>query len=220
MSDIIKPINLEFVNAFLVQVLDGYILIDSGVPAQWKNLDKQLVCAGCLPGKLKLVIITHGDWDHTGNCAALQKKYQAPIAMHQADAFMAQTRVLLKRRVKTLSRRIIFFFIRLMMKLRAKQMVFHPFKPDILLSDGQSLAPYGFAAKVVHIPGHTKGSIGVLTDAGAFFAGDTFVNREGPVTAEIIQDDAELKASLARLKSMDIKTVYPGHGQPFEMSSL
>jgi glyoxylase-like metal-dependent hydrolase (beta-lactamase superfamily II) len=35
--------------------------------------------------------------------------------------------------------------------------------PYILLSDGQSLEEYGLVAKIIHIPGRTPGSIGMLT---------------------------------------------------------
>ena len=40
------------------------------------NIEEAFENAGCKPGDLKLVIITHGDLDHTGNCAFLQNKYR------------------------------------------------------------------------------------------------------------------------------------------------
>ena len=45
-------------------------------------------------------------------------------------------------------------------------------KPDLYLEDGYDLSKYGFDAKVVEIPGHSKGSIGILTANGDFFCGD------------------------------------------------
>lgn len=219
MSDNIKVINLDFVNAYLVEVKDGYILIDTGLPQQWEKLDKELMSSGCSPGRLKLVMITHGDWDHTGNCAMLQEKYKAKIAMHSADAFMAEGFVLLKRKIRTLSRRIFFMFMMLMMKLRKNKIKFNKFKPDMLLADGQDMGEYGFDAKIIHIPGHTIGSIGILTNEGDLFAGDTFVNRKKPDSAEIIANLQELENSIEMLKKMNIKMVYPGHGRPFMMEN-
>ena len=81
MDDNIEAITLDFVNAFLVKAKDGYILIDTGMPDQWEELEKALISAGCLPGKLKLIILTHGDWDHTGNAPKLREKYSIRIAM-------------------------------------------------------------------------------------------------------------------------------------------
>ena len=75
-------------------------------------------------------------------------------------------------------------------------------------------------ATVIHIPGHTKGSIGILTDDGILFAGDTFTNRRKPDIATYIENSVELTNSISRLKSMTVNTVYPGHGKPFEMERI
>jgi glyoxylase-like metal-dependent hydrolase (beta-lactamase superfamily II) len=101
-----------------------------------------------------------------------------------------------------------------------RKFVFDKFKPDIYLIEGQNLNEYGFNATVVHIPGHTKGSIGIITDDGNLFAGDIFINIRKPDIATYIENPGELKNSIDRLKKMNIKTVYPGHGKPFEMEQI
>jgi glyoxylase-like metal-dependent hydrolase (beta-lactamase superfamily II) len=212
----IKTIELTFVNAFLVKVTGGFILIDTGLSMHWENLENKLIAEGCLPDKLKLVLITHGDFDHTGNCTKLKEKYNCIIAMHTGDRPMVEKGVVVKRKLKSFRNKI-FFLIR---KLFRKKFTFNRFSPDILLSDGQRLDEYGFNAVVVHIPGHTKGSIGILTGEGNFFAGDTFTNRNKPDTASIIENQDELDNSLARLKNMDIKMIFPGHGKPFEIGKI
>ena len=102
----IKTIEMTFVNAFLVKVNEGFVLIDTGLSMHWEKLESELISAGCLPDKLKLVIITHGDFDHTGNCAKLQEKYKCKIAMHKDDSLMVENGMFLKRKVRTLSARI------------------------------------------------------------------------------------------------------------------
>jgi hydroxyacylglutathione hydrolase len=212
----IKTIELTFVNAFLVKINEGFILIDTGLSMHWEKLESELISADCLPDKLKLVIITHGDFDHTGNCARLQEKYKCRIAMHKDDSLMVENGVFLKRKVRTLSARI-FSLIRILFR---RKFTFDKFKPDIYLTEGQNLDEYGFNARVIHIPGHTKGSIGILTDDGNLFAGDTFTNNKKPDTANYIENKVELENSIARLKNMNIKTIYPGHGKPFEMEQI
>ena len=212
----VTVIEMIFVNAFLVKVNEGFILIDSGLSMHWEKLENELRAAGCTPGKLKLVIVTHGDFDHTGNCAKLREKFNCKIAMHKDDAPMAENGIFLKRRVRTLPAKL-FSLIR---KLRRGKFTFDKFKPDIFLAAGQSLAEYGFDAKVIHIPGHTKGSIGILTGDGSLFAGDIFTNRKNPGKAVYIENEKELENSYARLKKMNITTIYPGHGKPFEMSLI
>ena len=212
----IKIIEMTFVNAFLVKVKDGFILIDTGLGMHWEKLESELLSSGCLPDKLKLIIITHGDFDHTGNCAKLQEKYKCKIAIHKDDSAMVENGAPLKRKVRTLQARV-FIMIR---RLFRKRFTFDKFKPDVYLTEGQRLNEYGFDAVVVHIPGHTKGSIGILTDDGNLFAGDTFTNNRKPDTANYIENSDELKNSLTRLKEMKIKTVYPGHGKPFGMDEI
>jgi glyoxylase-like metal-dependent hydrolase (beta-lactamase superfamily II) len=217
MNDNIKVIGLDFVNAFLLKTEGGYILIDTGLPGHWEKLAKELISAGCLPDKLKLIIITHGDWDHTGNARRLREKYNVRIAMHPGDVNQVENGVFLKRKVRPLFYKIVFAIRMLIRKLQKNQLDFPKFKPDILLADGQSLEEYGSTAKVIHIPGHTPGSIGIITDQGDLFAGDTLTNRKKPDAAGIIENSGQLKNSLDKLKKMNIKTVYPGHGKPFLM---
>jgi hydroxyacylglutathione hydrolase len=215
-NDDIKIIELTFVNAFLVKVNEGFILIDTGLSMHWEKLDGELVSAGCLPDKLKLIILTHGDFDHTGNCVRLQEKYKCRIAMHKDDSFMVENGLSLKRKTRTLQA-LLFSMIR---KLFRKKFAFDKFMPDIYLTDGQNLNEYGFEAKVVHIPGHTKGSIGILTGDGDLFAGDTFTNRRKPEVANYIENSLDLENSINRMKKMNIKMIYPGHGKPFEFEQI
>ncbi len=210
----IKTIELAFVNVFLVRVDGGFILIDSGLPSHWDKLEGELRSAGCLPDKLRLVIVTHGDRDHTGNCAKLQKTYRAPVAMHRADLAMARDGARVKRRMRTMGARV----ISLLGRLRKKD--FETFTPDVFLTDGQSLQEYGFDATVLHVPGHTKGSIAVLTTGGELFVGDTFVNNKRPGVASYIENDGELATSVDRLKGVKSTRVYPGHGRPFSMTDM
>ncbi len=197
----IKTIELTFVNAFLVKVKEGFILIDTGLGMHWEKLENELLKAGCLSDKLKLVIITHGDFDHTGNCARLQEKYKCKIAMHREDSLMVENALFLKRKVRTIGAKI-FSLMRVFFR---KKLTFNIFTPDIYLTEGQSLSEYGFNAIVVHIPGHTKGSIGILTDDGNLFAGDTFTNNRKPGKANYIENSMELEKSILRLKNMNIK---------------
>jgi Zn-dependent hydrolases, including glyoxylases len=212
----ITRIELTFVNAYLVKVNEGFVLIDTGLAMHWEKLESHLLSVGCLPDKLNLVIITHGDLDHTGNCAKLQEKYKCKIAMHKDDSLMVENGLLLKRKTRSFNV-MIFSLIR---KLFRKKFTFDKFKPDIYLIDGQDLMEYDFNAKVVHIPGHTKGSIGILTDDGNLFAGDTFTNRRKPEKANYIENHLELENSINRLKKMNIRMIYPGHGRPFKMEQI
>ncbi len=78
MTSEIKTINLGHVNCYLVKTGDGFILIDTGWATKRTELEKELESAGCKPGNLKLVILTHGDSDHVGNCTYLRVHTKSP----------------------------------------------------------------------------------------------------------------------------------------------
>lgn len=140
--------------------------------------------------------------------------------MHRDDYAIIETGFSGKRTVKSLTMRIVFRLFSFLRKLRKSKINPNRFAPDIFLQDGQSLREYGLNARVIHLPGHTKGSIAVLTDQGDLFAGDTLVNTKKPETATIIENQAQLNESIEKIQKLNIRRVYPGHGSPFLMESL
>lgn len=84
------PFRLGWVNCYFVTAGNGLVLIDSGASNGRRTLERELERAGCHPGDLKLIVLTHGDSDHTGSAAYLRRKYGAPVAMHREDAGMME----------------------------------------------------------------------------------------------------------------------------------
>ena len=205
------PLKLGQVNAYLIDTGNGFVLIDTGGANAQRELEAALVEAGCMPGDLRLIVITHGDFDHIGSAAFLRGKYAAPIAMHPDDAGMAEKGDMFWNR-KTGSR-----FFRLLARLLFKFGKENRFLADIPLSDGYRLSDYGLEATVLSIPGHSKGSIGVLCPAGDLFCGDLFDNTKTPALNAIMDELEAAHSSVAKLSKLTIRTVYPGHGRPFPM---
>jgi len=212
----IKTINAGS-NCFLVQAEGGFVLIDTGVAHKRTAVERGLHDAGCGAGDLKVIVLTHGDFDHAGNGAFLREKYGAPIAMHPNDAGMVW-RGDMSHSGKTKPDRITAMGRVIAAMGRLTTLVtpgdFDCFSPDRYLEDGQSLSEYGFDAKVLHLPSHSRGSIGVLTPEGELFCGDFIYNFFRP-NQVWIDDLAAARAGVERLKSMRVLTVYPGHGRSF-----
>lgn len=208
------PYKLGSVNCYLVATDTGFVLVDTGGSNKRAELENELTNAGCKPGDLKLVVLTHGDFDHTGNCAYLRAKFGARIAMHHGDSGMAERGDMFWNRNKPniLIRKIFPIFYRLGKADR--------FEPDFFLDKDTDLSEYGFDAQVFSIPGHSKGSIGILTAGGDLFCGDLLENTDKPALNSIMDDSAAANASLEKLKGLAINIVYPGHGKPFPMQRL
>lgn len=219
MSSAITPIAVRImfnftVNCYLVRLDVGFILVDTGTTGQRRRVETALREAGCQPGDLKLTILTHGDFDHCGNAAYLRDTFGAPIALHDGDRGMVERGDMFWNRpppnaiVKALSG--------LLLKLDEKDR----FSPDVILAEGDDFAAYGFDAEAIHLPGHSLGSVGILTGDGVLFCGDLLGNTRQPALWTLIDDEAAAHASLDKLHRRAITTVYPGHGQPFAGDQL
>ncbi len=213
-----KAINLGGVNCYLLAAGDGYVLIDTGFAAKRAKLENRLESLGCKPGKLKLIVLTHGDSDHAGNGAYLRSKYGCKIGMHSSDAGMVERGDMSwNRKAKPDKFSLVFRLLGLAAKVLNKGVEFEKFKPDIMIDEGFDFSPYGLQAKILHIPGHSKGSIGILTEEGELFCGDFAYNMPG---FKFIDDSADHAESMNKLKKLRIETIYPGHGKPFLMTVL
>lgn len=220
MSGVITTIttrHLMPVNCYLLKVEGGFLLIDTGFATRRRGLERALSAAGCTRGGLRAILLTHGDLDHAGNAAYLRRAYDVPVLMHAADVGMVEKGDMFWNRRPVSRLRRTFIALMKMMVLLSR---FEKFAPDTLVDESDSLAGYGCAGKIVHLPGHSAGSIGLLLPDGALIGGDLFNNWGGHAKLHIIDDEAAAATSLAKLQALPVKRVYPGHGAPFEWSAF
>jgi hydroxyacylglutathione hydrolase len=187
-------------------------LIDTGFSNRRTILENKLKDSGCQAGNLKLIILTHGDPDHAGNAAYLSKHFGAKIAMHNGDlATVELSDIMSHRKAGFLVRLIVktLFFTPFYLKKSDR------FKPDLNIEEGWDLNRYGIEAKAIHIPGHSRSSIGIMTTDGDLYCGDLFMNGKIPRFSSAYVDLPVANSSVEKLKRLNIKTVYPGHGKPF-----
>lgn len=213
MIEVIR-LNFVLVNTYLIKGTDGFILIDSGVPFMFSKVKKAITRAGCEYDQLKLIILTHGDIDHTGNAVALKKAFNTTIAMHKADYAMVKEGQPIKRELKGLFWKIASGIYERIVKPNPA------FEIGVFLNDGQRLDDYGVPAQVMHLPGHTPGSIAVLTDDGQLISGDIISNQNKPEFSALIEKREIILASLERIKQTQPEIIFPGHGKPFFKEAL
>jgi hydroxyacylglutathione hydrolase len=221
MTQPITTIGLGGVNCFLLAASDGFVLVDTGLATKRGSLLERLLAARCAPGALELVVLTHGDVDHAGNAAYLRATFDVPVAIHPDDAGMVETGDTgWNRKTKPDHVTLTGHFIRVagtVMERFRRGSAIETFTPDLLVEDGFDLAPYGLEARIVHLPGHSKGSIGVLTAEGDLLCGDLIYDWTRP-SVPIKDDAAAHRASMLKLRGLGVRTVYPGHGKPFAWS--
>lgn len=201
-------------NCYLINTNAGYLLIDTGLATKRAKLEAALQYNGCKPGNLLLILLTHGDPDHAGNALYLKKKWGAKIAMHADDFGMVEygdTKWNRKPQPDSISPLLIL--LKPLIPLFYKAPDLEKFNPDLAIDEDFDLSAYGFDVKVLHLPGHSKGSIGILTDKGELFCGDLIYTHTPGFY--LCDDESATSASLEKLKKLDITIVYPGHGKPF-----
>ena len=208
------PFRMGSVNCYLVKTGPAFVLIDTGSANGRATLETRLASAGCRPGTLDLIILTHGDFDHMGNAAYLRETFGARIAMHPDDAGMAEHGDMFWNRSSGNK------LLRILMPVFMRFPKSNRFTPDLYLEDGFDFSAIGFGAWALSLPGHSKGSIGILTAAGDLVCGDLLENPGTPAINSIMDDPVACQASLEKLQRFEIQTVYPGHGQPFPMQAF
>jgi hydroxyacylglutathione hydrolase len=205
------------VNAYLLQGTERFVLVDTLTGGKRALLDGALADAGCNQGALSLIVATHGDSDHIGNCAYLRERLRAPVGMHAAEVSVAETGDMAAGRPHIGGfTKFVFALLGGVFGLKKRDR----FTPDVLLDEGDSLAEYGVDARVLYIPGHSEGSIGILTAEGDLFCGDLMTNRTRPEANSLVDSPKLMAESIERLRGMGVRTVYPGHGKPFALSEL
>ncbi len=143
--------------------------------------------------KIVGILLTHGHFDHTFEIDTLREELGIKLMMHREDAEM------LTDGKKNAS----YTFFR-------KEQTYAP--ADILFEDGYEI-PFGNETiRVIHTPGHTKGSVCYLC-GDSLITGDTLFADGVGRTDLYGGSSAELMRSLDRLSTLDksIK-IYTGHG--------
>jgi glyoxylase-like metal-dependent hydrolase (beta-lactamase superfamily II) len=166
-------------------------------------------------GKLLLrpvyIALTHAHFDHIAALPDIAAAYpDAKIAIHRAEASKLgpDSRELHRRDFAAAgaSSYVDAFFA-----LYADRGLEMP-EASVLLDEGDTLGPF----RVLHLPGHSPGSIGLLwEEEKILLSGDTLF-RAGVGRTDLPGGDWKLlDASLERLFKLEADTrVYPGHEEP------
>ena len=187
------PLGALWTNGYLVwdDQGTGFFIDPGGDPQDILSLvDKRGV-------DLEFILLTHGHADHIGGLGAIRSRAKGGVLVHEDDASM------LSRPESNLSA-----FVGGAIELAPA---------DRLLKDGDVVSAGCLQVRVIHTPGHTRGSVCFLVgeegEDPVLFSGDTLF--AGSVGRSDLPggDEGTLMASLKKLACLpDTTRVLPGHG--------
>jgi len=178
-------------NCYMIVSGGEAIVLDVGFPREALEIADFILSRGL---KVKMFIATHGHFDHVMGFNALRRrlKIHIPLLIHLNDI------ELLSRAGEALRK---YFGIELA-----------PPKPDQTLDGGEEVSVGDLTFKVIHVPGHTMGSIALYSEEGLLFTGDTLFKRYVG-RCDFPESNCRLLGdSIRRLFQLPLETkVYPGH---------
>ncbi len=176
-----------------VYCVDGELLVDTGTGTFVEQTLEQMDRFDVEIGDIKKIVLSHEHFDHTGAAKQFKEKTDAEVLAHK-EAELTEDR--------TLS--------------AAFDSDFEPPEVDRRLEENDVVKTKNYSFKVLHVPGHSPGSIILWDDdRGVLISGDLLFT-DGFGRTDIPGGDEEaIKKSLRRVKKFDnISVLLPGHGTP------
>jgi len=172
-----------------------WVLVDVGTD---QNVEKLVSFISKQKGleKVKKIVLTHTHFDHAGGAAEMSELTGAEILVHPLEG----------DRISSGD------FSVALTKLFGSTM--RPFRWSPM-DEGSMIETGSANFRVLHLPGHSEGSIGLWEEkTHSLIAGDTVFADGGIGRYDLPSGNlALLRNSLERIASMDVKNLYPGHGR-------
>lgn len=214
-------------NWIIVRDDSGFILIDSGYPADAPLVLDSIRGLGLRPEDAKAILVTHGHVDHLGSAAQFARLYGTPVLCSPAELAHVQGHEKHQVTLATvISRswnpRVLKWMIHAISAgaLRAEPV------PAAEAWTKELLHTLPGRPEAVNVPGHTPGSaVLVLPAAGAVVTGDALVTGHAVSTSTGAQmldpmfhsDPAGVVPALSALEGIDASVLLPGHGPAVSM---
>jgi glyoxylase-like metal-dependent hydrolase (beta-lactamase superfamily II) len=195
--------------AYLAVEADRVTLIDTGLPGRTERVLRAVEAAGQKAESIRQIVITHHHGDHTGGIAQLVDRTGAQVMVHSLDAPVVRGD---RPAPGPSSGGLLKPLLRLMDRPGP------PARVDRELADGDEIDCLG-GMRVVHMPGHTPGSISLYCPRQRLvFTGDAVANIFGlrPPIGWFTEDVVQAKESIRKLADLDFEVACFGHGRPLD----
>jgi glyoxylase-like metal-dependent hydrolase (beta-lactamase superfamily II) len=185
-------------------------IVDTGFRASVPKIIDFIHSLGRSPEEISLIIITHNHFDHASGLSELRKVTRAKVAIHKADIYDVNGQLPYPQFVQKTLRVRPFSALRSFLGIGSHDV-------DIQLSGGEVLKPLG-GLKVIHVPGHTPGSICLFSPQHKLLiVGDVLLKHGTTIRFPHKSASTDLPQaikSVERLAGLDFEIICFGHGRP------
>ncbi len=219
-------LNLGITRCFLLKCRDGYLLIDTAYPKDFRKFERALDRLGVDIKRIRYLLLTHHHDDHAGFAARLVEQTGCRVIVHQ-EAILPLRRGESEESIVPVNRctkLVLFLFAAVHRKFRYPSLEVTDNDFVVIADEGALLKGIGIDGRILCTPGHTRDSISVVLSDGTAFVGDAAMNflnfcriRYRPI---YIADTAAVFASWRKLTDQGAKRIYPAHGNPFASEKL
>ena len=195
-----------------VLVADGQaLLVDAGLPGSAPVILRGLRRGGIFPEQLTRVALTHYHPDHAGGLGQLVEGRDMAVTTHSSEAAIIEGKepapsVMPEGPLGEMTQPVI------------ARLMGRPVAVDQRVNDGDVI-PFGTEVRVVHLPGHTRGSIGLLLpEKGTVIVGDALqyklARRLSPPITLNEERSRQAIRSLEKLAGLEYDTICFSHFPP------
>jgi hydroxyacylglutathione hydrolase len=188
---------------------NDYTLVDCGLMQMGSYKLEELGHCGIRLDHVKRIIMTHTHMDHLGCLPELKKAIpHAEVWVHKAEADYLEC-----------GDDKIVFGNKMFESMIRSQYAIPPdfFKIEVTkkLEGGESFCLGGIEFKVMHLPGHTIGSIGLFNEEYRWLISGDTIYADGAIGRYdlVSADPAALKQSLELIESLGVDTLLPCHNR-------
>jgi metallo-beta-lactamase class B len=144
MVDNLYYVGTQDLACYLISTRKGHILINTGLAGSDSLIAKHVKALGFKMGDVRLLLTSQAHYDHVGAMAAIKKQTGAKLWADAGDADVLKSGGATDY------------------EMGKYGITFQPVKPDSLLQDGAIITLGEMNFKMLHHPGHTKGSCSYL----------------------------------------------------------
>jgi len=208
----VHDVDLSMVHAYLYQERDRLTLIDTGLADSAMKIVDAIEGIDRKVTDLRQIIVTHYHADHTGSLAELAERSRAQVLAHALDApVVCGDLPEAEPDLSELEKKLQTEISKGVRPARSCPV-------DRQLIGGDEIDLDG-GARVVHVPGHTAGSIAIYAPKQrALFVGDAAARMpDGRLLSGVFNVDRALtRASFRHLAELDFEAAFFGHGAPMD----